>query len=122
MTREIKFRGKATHGDLEGQWVEGSFVNYPGNPTIINIRGGYSIDLDTLGQFTDLQDYKGIYIWEGDLVIPENDQTHTADAIVFEDGQFMIEGHYDGPLNNYIDNVLLVGNIHDNPELIGGGA
>ena len=121
MTREIKFRGKATHGDLKGQWVVGSFVNYPGNPTIINIRGSYNIDLKTLGQFVDLKDYALKDLWEGDLVRPENDATHTPEPIVFENGCFEILRHNDAPLCDYLDNILLVGNIHDNPELIGGG-
>lgn len=123
MTREIKFRGKATHGNKKGQWVYGSYIKTDVDAPAIVFGDGEQCEIDpkTLGQATGLKDYVEKDLWEGDLVVPEENPAYDADEIVFEDGMFMIEGH-DMPLNHYIDNTLLVGNIHDNPDLIGGGA
>lgn len=125
MTREIKFRGKATHGALKGQWVYGSFVNYPGNPAIINIRGSYNIDPITLGQSINLKDHKQNDIFEGDIVKSYNDNDCFGD--IFFDAEcslFNVRNFhntlYDYPTLAFSENlkVQIIGNMHDNPKLL----
>lgn len=124
MTREIKFRGKVTHGDLKGQWVYGSFVNYPDNPTIVNIIGSYNIDPATLGQFTGLEDKNGVEIYKGDLL--KNGSGRIGEVIwhnhaaCFDLMPVNSIGHPGGSACNQWKFVLeIIGNIHDNLELMG---
>ena len=78
--REIKFRGKRIDN---GEWVYGDLVQNPCSTRIVvdfvlidgcndgTVECGgdfYLVDPRTVGQFTGLQDSKGVDIYEGDLV------------------------------------------------------
>lgn len=118
--REILFRGKRKDN---GEWVEGFFVNlwmvhYKRYDPLINdahTGRSYDVDPETVGQFTGLTDKNGKKIFEGDLVkivvqVPE--------VVEYKDGgffPFVIKGwecEFDA------DQYEVVGNIHDNPELL----
>lgn len=100
----------------------------------------YFIIPETVGQFTGLTDKNGAKIFEGDIV-----KTHYANApqadfveqVVFHNGKFCAEGTIGdvgkswAPLANgikhisqdksiYMESCETIGNIHDNPELLGG--
>lgn len=141
--REIEFRGKIRECD---EWVYGSLVYIPFDdgseyccimenncddeylPYIDNNSGtfdGYMIPIDkeTIGQYTGLCDKNGTKIFEGDLLYFYNSNHDEEDGVmevIFEDGAFMISGDILVPFHEIYDWELeVVGNIHDNPELLG---
>ncbi len=139
--REIEFRG---YDPGFNKWVYGDFVGCTEsdkekgyNPTIIprvDIEeldsewlmawGYHSVDLETVGQYTGLKDRNGVKIFEGDIV----DFGFGRGEVWFDDGTFkhtFIEKGADGGLINSVrpskrfwDKVEVIGNIHDNPELL----
>lgn len=130
----IKFRGKRT---LDGEWVEGyltrkpSAIQYGGKysswyierpPSDPDDSGGiYNVDRETVGQFTGLEDKEGGLKWEGDIFIfgehiyiIEWDEEERA-FIASEP----FEPDYSINLSSFTaDEIAVIGNIHDNPELI----
>lgn len=132
--REIFFRGKRTDN---GEWIDGYFVQlFDSEDHISNrIYSGYSdfypdwdeVDPETVGQYTELCDKNGKRMFEGDVItglflyaIPVNG------VCVFKDGAFGLEWDRGGTKEfsafTSICNVEyeIIGNIHDNPELLGG--
>ena len=129
--REILFRGKRLH---DNKWIYGNFVSdCEGNPHIIEPRffceDGHHLQYEdntdtpvfiipeTVGQFTGLTDNNGVKIFEGDIVdyissdVIGNPKTGT---IIVED---MTD--YDTMIYlNHSDELQIIGNIHDNPELL----
>lgn len=96
---------------------------------------------ETVGQFTGLTDKNGKKIFEGDMIKPFDDEIDKM-VVEFCHGQFLLclygdrgymteygweEGGNYGcfeaePLSSYGDDIEVIGNIHDNPELLKGSA
>ena len=117
--REILFRGK----DIKGNWYEGLLAhNIAKDEWYISNKAGistaYQVRPETIGQFTGLTDKNGTKIFEGDIVEYEgtrysiNYLPHYARfSAVKPNTVFCVFAYQRGEV---------IGNIYDNPELIGG--
>lgn len=128
--RTIKFRGK----DLKtGKWVYGDLhtlcdePHIHTEPTHFPYAGERSfIDPETVGQFTSLFDKNKKEIYEGDILRINDDEKGTIE-VRFVRGvfAFLWNGDLDdelpinAPTHEWAE---IIGNIHDNPELLKGGA
>ena len=129
--REILFRGKQID---TGVWVEGFFCNENCDSVfslmyeqanIIKKGTGYwySVIPNTVGQYTGLTDKNGKRIFEGDIVKGKDTLLKGLEIFGYidhQDGTFVIVGdlmrHY-----RWLDyEVEVIGNIHDNSELMKG--
>ena len=134
--RKILFRGQ----DVRGNWHVGLLAHI-GNAWYISNSAGvataYEVIPRTIGQYTDLNDKNGKKIFEGDLFQMEDD---IIAVVIFEDGGFRLKSYgicgtftengfdEDGggygiiecePIDwYYIHDMEVIGNIHDNPELL----
>lgn len=129
--REILFRGKIT----QDEWVYGFYENVKLEEATIHYINGKIVSSKTVGQFTGLTDKNGNKIFEGDIVKAiqtEYDEDKEQQPIVFEViGEMIFEdGCFGLRAKHFVDfyapmwqedNVELeiIGNIHDNPELLG---
>lgn len=120
--REILFRGKRVDN---GEWVYGylfiqakdteyeeSFIlgDLDHRDTVYDIwKCAVQVDSKTLGQFTCLCDKNGQKIFEGDIM------RNAGNVVEFCSDGFCING--DSPLA-YWTKTNIIGNIHDNPELL----
>ena len=135
------FRGKRTDNV---EWIEGSLlgIDWCDKPSTYSIAPNtpvsvfYSVIPETVGQYTGLTDKNGVRIFEGDILkstikiidcddegfsISHYDKEYIGIVEWRKDG-FMI-AHKSGTwarsfygCENYV-----IGNIHDNPEILKGG-
>lgn len=139
MNREIKFRGKVKMPEKrnfarqeyvpEGQWVYGEphTIDCP-TPHIHTVDvGKQPIDKETIGQFTGMTDINDRQIYEGDIVRVRVSNDRFKKNPRFRNGVVTF-CKYDGGWTNgcYFrflpQRMEVIGNIHDNPELMEGGA
>ena len=126
--REILFRGKRTDN---GEWVKGYYIkathhwhnhgiheDWIAVDTIqnggwCNVRGKYAVIPETVGQYTGFADKNDKKIFEGDVVV------HPSGTFVVK----FLQGSFCLGLNDFYPKHYrceVIGNIHDNPELLGG--
>ena len=119
--REILFRGKRT--DCEA-WVEGDLIQaFRGNQLsscsiMPNTPTAYcwKVDPETVGQYTGLTDKNGVRIFEGDIIRFEDDIGY---VIYTEDyARFLVDSPNRYISMDYSSEFEVIGNIHDNPELL----
>lgn len=129
--REILFRGKEEN---TGEWVYGYYTLYPKccglHPCIlIGTESGCVIpkfiDLDTLGIYTNMLDKNGKKIFEGDIIDFSDRSDDDGYGVVQYDAEetkfgFVYDNYCEGLGQRYWStNVEVIGNIYDNPELLG---
>jgi hypothetical protein len=115
--RTIKFRGKC---NADGStWVYGS-LSVQGEAAFIGNPIWVDVNPDTVGQFTGLLDCNGVEIYEGDIVMADNTlacevswNNSIAAYCLMHHGEM-----YCGVSPIYPKLIRLVGNIHDNPEIL----
>lgn len=136
--RENLFHGKRKDN---GEWVEGCLL---GNDVIVpkgqpfyichNILDSaltvYEVIPETVGQHIELPDKNGIPIFEGDICevtmfTCEGEDKHYLCEVCFDCGSFVFRERsgFDILFLDIYDfgtDVEVIGNIYDNPELIGG--
>lgn len=119
MNREIKFRGKNyenkwKYGDLvQEKWKQGKAIMIKKETT------AWSVPEDTVGQYTGLHDKNGKEIYEGDILkgtfygfpMPEYDYVF---QIYWDEKEKGFMASYFEP-----SECEVIGNIYDNPELLG---
>lgn len=129
--REILFRGKRVD---TGEWVYGNYAHtdcyikhndYIGQNSPLE----YMIAPETVGQYTGLFDKNGKRIFEGDIVIIPNSKKQGLPAVIrwsqsetrFEISRMGYQALSLDPLFSrigYYSRCEVIGNIHDNPELM----
>ena len=134
--REILFRGKRLS---DGEWIDGNlFIDEKKDKHeilvgYVNYRIGWEVDPETVGQFTGLTDKNGKKIFEGDIIDASNEwwgaagpAGHDCPIIAVEFSEFHCGfdpfADYDCDCDVYIKakGCEIIGNIHDNPELLKG--
>ena len=133
--REILFRGQRVVNDV---WGYGSLIEYPDGDTFICGTTNFSDVLEkfevipkTIGQYTGLTDKNGTKIFEGDIVAqdwydynePSDDSFGEVLFCGYDCSFSVLDINKDGivPLGRchaYHWEVEVIGNIHDNPELL----
>ena len=123
--REILFRGKQMDN---GEWVKGFYVcvldtHYIMTGKFDSLTNGiinseaYKVDPSTIGQFTGLEDKLGTKIFEGDVI----DDLGVEYIVVFDSDYAQFRGKFDGwnaEISHIASRCEVIGNIHDNPELL----
>lgn len=134
--REIIFRGKRLD---KGAWVEGFFAEKKDPLLESDVRNAFilaqangdsfvwfPVDPSTVGQFAGLMDKNGTRIFEGDVL---KDDWGKAYEVFFNarNCSFMVKLEHatnEWEIGNYrlgedwSDTIRVIGNIHDNPELL----
>lgn len=135
--REILFRGKRWDN---GEWAFGSLVKALGGEKFwidSSVRYGIpiieTIDPATVGQYTGLTDKNGVKIFEGDIVKFKHGGEFDKKGVYFRKyevefvntfvtyGLRLRNGSIHFPLKQVtatMHDVVVVGNVHDNPELL----
>jgi hypothetical protein len=129
--REILFRGKR---EDTGEWAEGGILHYgegAGEHAYIIIAAiipqFVRVIPETVGEYTGLKDSAGKMIFEGDMVLWEghgiidNGEIQRAE-IYFDENDLAYKASAGGGcewfLSEIIDNIEVIGNIRDTPELL----
>ena len=137
--REILFRAKRIDN---GEWIEGDLVHAPDGRTAVSTYDDLVETVpETVCQYTGLTDKHGRKIFEGDIItyqhdnddcpFPNKDTKRRVGRVYFQEFRScfaVAEGRNGSDMINqdlfkYVQNgnrVQVIGNIFDNPELIGG--
>jgi len=128
--REIKFRGLSV---TTGEWHYGNLTilinddatSHDKGSYISNSGGGrpfaHEVRPETVSQYTGLKDKDGERIFEEHILknLENADENYCGDVVRFYDGQYRF-GKSDiwGLSQSRINHMNIIGNIHENPELL----
>ncbi|EGI5108791.1 hypothetical protein FQY77_05840 [Listeria monocytogenes] len=134
--REIEFRGKRIDNR---EWIYGNLMQFEDSATFIFaderkgastltyahfiINNMHAVDEKTIDQYTGLKDKNGKKIFEGDIVNCKFFDRMVGDiagVINFIDCVWAVSDFKNKRLYQLIDvdNIEIIGNIHENPELL----
>ena len=130
--RDILFRGKRLDN---GEWVYGFYCHVPrgrldrDEHMIQTVKKSgkmgmlHCVDPSTVGQYTGLKDKNGKRIWEGDVLTVDGEVGCFELKFNENTAMFIMDGDAIRASFNIFgnDEVEVVGNIHDNRELLEGG-
>ena len=135
--REILFRGKTkaisgspyNNGKPDGEWVEGHLYNDVGCWKIRQFEIDYAdyipyeVDPETIEQYAELTDKNAKKVFDGDILKNEYEKNKYQYFKVYYCNithSWLVENKYGmlGKLYNVIGDIEIIGNIHDNPELL----
>lgn len=139
--REILFRGKSNYEGRDKEWVYGALLpetqntfpiiarDYDNDEEWIGIIEWATVDPETVGQYTGLTDKNGLKIFEGDVVDCWSEGVNAQGTVQQRrDGLWIIYPAWQKhimwglcPDEYNHTTVEVIGNIHDNPELIKKG-
>jgi len=142
MEREIIFRGKDVDN---GEWVEGTvefhlvdggltktkkeaFITFDKMDSTGKVyRFTFEVDPETVGQYTGLKDSTGKRIFEGDIVKVRDPYNGcwsvNGGEVIFSTeyvgGWVLTSNGKDGlNIGTRTNNIKIIGNVHENPELL----
>ena len=140
--REILFRAKTVDDNC---WHYGDIFHSSANPSQTRIHDyenhvNFEAIEDTLGQYTGLTDKNGMKIFEGDILssdrypyTSDGNQNYYAEVVwfdncpafglyTFKSPKSVVRGVAEGSefIEDDLSDMEVVGNIYDNPELLGG--
>ena len=136
--REILFRGKRTDN---GEWVFGMAWIFkektmicPWHEGMCKYDTGYypvQVIPETFGQYSGSTDKNGKKIFEGDIIKIDDKYVryieYSGECSAFVKFRYIdkltseFSGYLGKGYDNYKQTIEIVGNIHDNPELLKGG-
>ena len=128
------YRGKRIRND---EWAIGNLLMFPDLASYIccpdadesETMNKYSVDPETVGECSGILDKANVFIFEGDILkITYLCQKPVTAVVEFTNGKFTARYTRNG--KEHIDNLTatasslykVIGNIHDNPELLGGNS
>ncbi len=133
---ERLYRGKLKSDNGEqkkGDWVKGYYVKLTdGDTAHPHIYGAGEIQPETLGQSTGITDLFGNEIFEGDILRVDFKQEYVGikpqpsyiGVVIFDDKDCAFAIRHIGKWTQYFFQhgliKTVIGNIHDNPELLKG--
>lgn len=118
--REISYRGKGDTRFNSGGWFYGVPIkDFEGDWQLCTNCTKTTVLPETIGQFTGLTDKNGKKIFEGDIVtMPKYGGGRHKSVVYFRKGKFAVDGSNYGFKDICPKNMEVIGNIHDNPELL----
>ena len=123
MNDRYSYRAKRTDN---GEWVVGNLIDSPDGRNAISETSGdwklHEVETPTICQCTGLKDENGKLIWENDIVSVIREDGFIEYAIIDYYISSMMSGFRMKPIKDWMctsfDEVEVIGNIFDNPELL----
>ena len=132
---KIRYRAFDKHMKAMGEVTSIRFFDHLYDQVSVrfNINGkaiddNYNVGYDgsdniTLMQDTGLKDKNGVNIFGGDIVKYHPEANAGIGTVVYSGSGFYVGDEFNGLLDDFATiGIEVIGNIHDNPELMGGGA